>query len=178
MLKPAILYESELKQKFAGIMFDDRYEYYFLDGFQIPEIADNTYDQHQFVSVDKSGNVIGYITYSINGRAWYAYELGIINFTNDVMTFGNDVKTAIRDIFGKYNFNKLVFGAIKNNPATEKYIKYIKRYNGRQLVTYNKHIKLKSGKICDYMVFELSKFCFDYVKNFVIPSKKGNVYYF
>ncbi len=160
MLKPALLYEAELKRKFAEIMFDDKYEYYFLDGFQIPEIADNTYDQHQFVSVDKSGNVIGYITYSINGRAWYAYELGIINFTDNIMTFGNDVKTAIRDIFVKYHFNKLVFGAVKNNSITEKYIKYIKKYHGRQVGIYKNHIKLCSGTECDYVTFELSQMDF------------------
>lgn len=49
-------------------------------GSEVPDIPDNNYDNHYFVSVDKNDNVIGYISYAVNWIPMSADRFGIISF--------------------------------------------------------------------------------------------------
>lgn len=76
MLKPAQLYKTKLQEENIKAWYKP--ENIFWNGgsgdSQI-DIREDNYDCHQFVSVDKDDNVIGYIGYSVDWAAMSACSL-------------------------------------------------------------------------------------------------------
>ena len=59
MLKLAINYADELKTKMQSIWFAEKYKYYNSQNYYSEfNIADNTWSQHQYVSVDSNNKII------------------------------------------------------------------------------------------------------------------------
>lgn len=53
MIKPAILYKDNILTKYAEVMYDPTYQYYFgYPSSWLPNIPDNTENGYDFVSVD------------------------------------------------------------------------------------------------------------------------------
>ena len=80
MIKPAQLYKSKLKEELLKSWYDPTNIYWSgWTGDGITDLPDDNYENHHFVSVDNSGNVIGYISYSVNWVAmsadnfWYYF---------------------------------------------------------------------------------------------------------
>lgn len=155
MLKSALLYKDGLTNRFSEILLDEKYKYYLMYNNSVLEILQDQTVQHQFVSVDKNNEVIGYISYGVNMACHYAQNLEIINFSNNKMLFGNDLKQAIKDMFEKHNYTKLCFSAIVDNPKTKTYKKLVEKYGGRIVGTYKNDVKLFTGEICDIIAFEI-----------------------
>ena len=62
MLDLAINNAEELQKCFRSIWFHDKYKFWnFTSYYEDMEITDSTWSKHQFVSLDSSGEVIGYI---------------------------------------------------------------------------------------------------------------------
>lgn len=81
MLKPAQLYKDQLLKEYVKTWYKPENIYYTgWTGDSVPEIPDNNYDSHHFVSVDKNNNLIGYISYSVDWIAMNADRFGIISF--------------------------------------------------------------------------------------------------
>ena len=157
MLAPAHLYDVDLADKFRQTWFKDKYIFYHNGCYYSEfELYENTCDVHQFASINR-GEVIGYIGYSIDRAANVAFDLNIINFTNDSVVFGIDLVQAIDDIFNKFNIDKVEFTVLIGNPAEEMYDKFIRLYGGRIVGIYKKHIKLVDGKMYDLKMYELFK---------------------
>ena len=161
MLDVAIRYQDQLVDEFRKIWFKEKYKFW--NGtkyFQDWTPSDNTYEEHQFVSVNTLYNrVIGYVSYCINRfDGDIAYDLNIINFEAEPsMTFAMDLGRALTDIFEKYNFRKLNFYVIVGNPAEKAYDKMIKRYGGR-IVGYRKeNTRLFDGRYYDDKLYEVMR---------------------
>ena len=158
MLDIAIKYENELKEKFRDIWFQDKYKFYNFDTYyEELEIATSTWDKHQFVSLNKDGDIIGYIGYGVRRHLNYCDGLGAINFTDDKIIFGVDLKHAICDIFEKFDFNKLKFSVVIGNPIEKSYDKIIQHYNGRIVGVDKDETRLIDGKLYDVKRYEIMK---------------------
>ena len=90
MLKPAQLYKEKLMEESINSWYKPENIFYSDIGDGLPEIPDNNYDGHHFVSVDKNDDVIGYICYSINWPVMSAYGFGIISFRKGSLEFARD----------------------------------------------------------------------------------------
>ena len=157
MLDLAINHSEELRQKFRGIWFDDKYKF-FENGTYYNDftVDDTTWNRHQFVSLDSDGDVIGYIGYDINRQANYAHSLAIINFTNDVKTvFAKDLLQVLKDIFEKFAFNKLSFMVVVGNPIESSYDKIVLQHGGRIVGIHKQDTKLMDGKLYDIKQYEI-----------------------
>jgi hypothetical protein len=156
MLKPAILFEDALQKKNYGSWHNQEDMFYGDYNFKI-EISEDTWKTHQFVSVDEAGEVLGYISYQIDRVTMSVNQLGIISYQKGNLQFLRDVKQVIRDIFYKYNFNRLEWVAHVGNPAVRGYRRFIKRYGGRECGYFREVARLQNGKLSDMITFEILK---------------------
>ena len=156
MLRPAQLYKDRLYKEYIKTWYDSNYMYYTgWTGDQAPEIPDNNYDSHHFVSVDKDDNIIGYINYSVNWVPMSADRFGIISFKKGNIEFARDVYNAICDLFEKYHMNRISWLAYVENPAIRAYRNFIKRHGGRECGYYRQIARLQDGKFHDSVCFEI-----------------------
>lgn len=156
MLRPAQLYEEKLQKANIESWYDLKNQYWngWCSSNKI-KLEDNNGEYHQFVSVDKDDNVIGYICYYVNWVTKSVCNIGIISFDKGNMTFITDLKKAVYDCFQKYNLNRLEFKAYSDNPAIRCYRRYIKKYGGRECGYFRKDTMLMDGKLHDTVFFEI-----------------------
>lgn len=156
MLKPAQLYEEQLQRKNIESWYKP--ENIFWNGSygdsQI-NIKEDNYDCHQFVSVDKRDNVIGYITYAVDWSAMSADRFGIISFNKGNIMFAKDVYSAICDLFEKYHMNRIQWYCFADNPAIRGYRNFIKKHGGKECAYYRKQARLQDGRLHDGVGFEI-----------------------
>lgn len=163
MLEYAKKHETKLRELFLEIVFDKKYMYYNNSVYYNEhKINESTWNNHDFVSLDKDGNVIGYIVYEIDRSTGGVLGFAIINFSEN-KTFGKDVHQAIDDIFCKFQFEKLEYCVVVGNPIEQTYDRLTKKYGGRVVGTQIKHRKLIDGNIYDLKIYELFKE--DYMRN-------------
>lgn len=156
MLDVAINHKDELNNKFTSIWFQEKYKFYNNDTwFENPEIDINTWNHHQYVSINSAGEIIGYISYAINRQTNSAHELGIINFSDDRITFGTDLKIAITDIFDKFKFQKLSFSVVVGNPIESSYDKMVTKYGGRIVGIAHNEAKLYDNEYYSVKYYEI-----------------------
>lgn len=156
MLKPAQLYEDELKDLYTSIWYDLDYMYYSMGtGMSLYTLADNNGSHHEFVSVDKDNHVVGVISYTVNWDALSAGSLGIIAFQKMNPYFIKDLKQALKDIFLKYNLNRLSFYAVADNPVVPSYRKAVEHYGGTVCGYEHDCCRLIDGKLHDCIWFEI-----------------------
>ena len=165
MLDVAIKYKEQLEKVQYNIWFDEKYKFW-NNGtyYETLKIDDNTWNRHQFVSI-KDGNVLGYISYSIDRSNDFVSNLSIMNFSEDKMTFGMDLGQALKDIFEKYNYRKIKFSVVVGNPIEKSYDKMIKKYNGRIVGTFKNEVRLIDNKYYDEKYYEINRD--DYIQSLV-----------
>lgn len=155
MLKAAQLYADRLEDCFYRIWYDEKYKFYVSGAYNYMEPLDeDTTEHHQFVSCSNY-QVIGYISYAVDRSAGVVSDLNIINFSDNMLTFGKDVAQAIDDIFVKFGFNKLEFAVVEGNPAEHMYDRFIELTGGRIVGTYISHTRLIDGKLYNLKMYEL-----------------------
>lgn len=156
MLKPAQLYKDKLQEENIKAWYRTE-NMYWNGGTGDSQITlhENNYDCHQFVSVDKEDNVIGYICYSVDWAAMSCHRFGIISFQKGRIEFVKDVYTAICNIFKKYHMNRIEWFAFADNPAVRGYRNFIKKHGGRECAYYRQQAKLIDGKLHDSVCFEI-----------------------
>lgn len=156
MLKPAQLYKDRLYTEYVKAWYKPENIFYTgWTGDRIPEIPDNNYDSHHFVSVDSNDNLIGYISYSVDWISMCADGFGIISFDKGNIVFAKDVYTAVCDLFEKYHMNRISWMAYADNPAVRGYRNFIKKHGGRECGYHRKVAKLQDGKLHDSVEFEI-----------------------
>ena len=155
MLDVAIKYKEQLDKLQYELWFSDKYKYWnnsiYYQEFQINS---DTWNKHQFVSV-KDGKVIGYIAYSIARETNSVYSLSVINFSDNKIIFGKDLRQALNDIFDKYKFNKIDFSVVIGNPIEKTYDKMVKKYGGNIIGIKRDEAKLIDGKFYDLKLYEI-----------------------
>lgn len=163
MLDVALKYKDELQNLFIDTFHKEKYKFYHYNSYyEVFNLKEDTWNAHEFVSVDKQGNVIGFISYEVNRVATSVCGLGIINFSDNKLTFGIDVIQAIRDIFEKYNFRKISFCVVIGNPIEKTYDKLVKKYGGRIVGIEKEHTVLYDHKFYDVKRYEILRE--DYIK--------------
>lgn len=155
MLKPAIKYREQLENLWYDIWFEEKYKYWncgaFYEAFKIDE---DTWNRHQFVSTSND-EVIGLIQYNIDRQSNSVSSLEIINFTDNIVVFGRDLKQALTDIFEKYKFRKINFSVVIGNPIEKSYNKMIEKHGGRIVGVYKDDVKLMDGNYYDRKLYEI-----------------------
>lgn len=161
MLKPAIEYKEELQQKIKEALEQDEIAFSYYNPTYIFEnikngiaVEKNTMHKHQFVSVFK-GEVIGYITYNISLFEFRAYNFKCINFTNNTLIFGKDLKQTWEQIFNMYKLRKLTLGVFDGNPFQKSCDRIVEICGGRTVGVYKEHLKLADGKYHDLKLYEV-----------------------
>lgn len=156
MLRPAQLYEEELREENIKSWYRPENIYWHGGaGDNIPELPDNNHDRHDFVSVDKDDNIIGYISYAVNWTAMSADRFGIISFRKGSMEFAKDLYKVVCDLFEVYHMNRISWGAYEDNPAVRGYRNFIKKHGGRECGHCRQAVKLQDGKLHDSVSFEI-----------------------
>lgn len=156
MLRPAQLYKNKLYDEYVKTWYKPENMFYTgYIGDRVPEIPDNNYDSHHFVSVDKNDNLIGYIAYSVDWVSMNADRFGIISFDRGNIEFGKDVYRVICNLFKKYHMNRISWHAYVENPAVRAYRNFIKKHGGRECGYYRQNVKLQDGRLHDSVQFEI-----------------------
>lgn len=135
--------------------YDEKYKFYHAGYSDIYKVCDSNQDNHQFVSKNKDGEILGLISYSIDRINDYVDGMGAINFSNDKITYGIDLMKVMTDIFEKYNFRKIAFGVVVGNPIEQSYDRIIKKFGGRIVGVYRAHCKLMDNKFYDSKHYEI-----------------------
>ena len=163
MLDTALKYQEELQTLYIYAWHQDRYKYY-NDGsyWNSLVLKEDTYNSHEFASVDADGDVIGFIAYDIDRTAATITNISIINFSNDIRTFAGDVRQTFRDIFEKYNFRKVSFSVVVGNPIEKTYDRLTLKYGGRIVGVQKHHVALFDNRIYDVKLYEILRE--DYLK--------------
>lgn len=157
MLDLAQNYENELEKKMRDTWGKEKYWYYHRSSYFSPvEVRKDTWNDIQFVSLNSSGEVTGYLGYGVDRECRYVTYLAIINFTGDA-AFGLDVMRMVQDIFEVYRYRKIVFTVVVGNPVEKKYDRLIRRYGGRIVGIQKEHVMLPDGRLYDEKIYEISR---------------------
>lgn len=159
MLKPAFQYKEKLQTAYGKIIFQDKYKYYNSEtywSYQL-KLSEDSWNDMDFVSVDKEDNVIGYLRCHISRTSDKVSSLGIMNFTDRNMTFGIDLHRFLIDLFNKYNFRKIEWGVTVGNPAEQMYDRIVKKYGGRIVGIKKQTTRLQDGQYYDDKLYEIFK---------------------
>lgn len=157
MLKPAQLYKDELNKKMIEGWYDiDNMYYHSSPASYSIDLSDNNLESHSFVSISKE-EIVGYISYCVDYQVMSADNFGFISFDKGNITFIKDTFQLIKDLFYKYNFNRVAWGCYADNPAIRGYRKFIEKFGGREVAYLRQTTKLLDGKIHDSVIFEILK---------------------
>ena len=171
MLDIAQKYTDKLRLKFADITYDLKYQFYTGGYSEEYKPSKDNWGNFEFVSINREGEILGHIYYSIDRSSNKVHGLCIVNFSDDKITFGRDVVQAIDDIFIKYKFRKLEYSVFVGNPIENTYDRLTKRYGGRIVGIKIKNSKLLDGELYDFKMYEI--FREDYMLK-QYKNKKGD----
>lgn len=158
MLRPALEYENALRNKIINtVWFDERYKYFNRGWEELFELKETTWEYHQFVSINKQGNVCGFLSYRIDRATRNIDSFNAVSFFVDKLTFAQDIATAIHEIFTKFNFHKMIYGVVCGNPVEKTYQKFADKCNGRLAAVYRDDALLYNGQRADVKVFEIMR---------------------
>lgn len=163
MLKPAQLYTEQIRTAFWNTAYDDKYKFYHVGYHEEYKPSNSQWCGHEYASVDKDDNLLGYIKYTIYQRVNSIDDLAIINFSNNKIEFGKDVHIALDNALTKYGFRKLNWNVICGNPIEDTYDKLCLKYGGRIIGVMKNEVKLSDGKFYDKKLYEI--FAENYMNN-------------
>jgi hypothetical protein len=157
MLVLAHRYREQLNEKLQEIAFDDHFKFlnpndraYFFE-----KLDEDSENRLQFVSVH-NGEIIGYLTASINRQINAVSSLSAVNFTGRPnKEFSFDFARFFIDLFEKFNFSKINFGVVVGNPAEKLYDQFIANHGGRVAGLYLQDVRCWDGNIYDWKVYEV-----------------------
>lgn len=160
MITNAMDYQDELRKALHAVWYDPKYQYYFYSNLRRPfsiEGDGKPFLRRDFVSLNNYGKLLGYIGYGIDAPVNLAYGFGAINFSDDMMTFGHDLRTVIDDIFVKFGMETFEFSVIIGNAAERSYDRLVRRIGGRILCTRHARTQDLAGNVCDDKLYEITR---------------------
>jgi len=169
MLKRAYPYSIQVNSHIVN-SYDDPENIFFQEQYSdLITIEASTWKSHQFVSVDKSENVIGYFSAGIFQKGHLINNIETIRFLKDPkynITFSKDFAEFFEFLFLYLKYRKIEFGVASISPNREWYRKYVKKYEGRIIGVLSDHFLLIDNSFSDYEMYELSRenFCNNYKK--------------
>ena len=153
MLKPAILYKNKILELFAKELYTEDYFYYngYDCGSCLPTIEPRE-DVYTYACVDKSDNVIGYLTYRIYSLTDTVCDFGLYSFDKGNPILGVDVLRKLKELISKYH--KVEWRVIEGNPVKRHYDKFCKKYNGN-IIHLHDTSKDLDGRFRDSFIYEI-----------------------
>ena len=158
MIKPAILFEDQLRLRIAETWYDPDYMYYYDTTPGIPDIADKPDNQYQFVSVNEKGEVVGFFSYWVYEPSKRAMNFGLMAFKKHNRTFMKDAVQMFKDMFEKFGIESAEWRCYANNTEAAKLYRHIiKEYGGGEVGTLRRNGAPQNREICDTIIFEVLK---------------------
>lgn len=164
MLDWAINYVEQLTMLHRKSLTNEKYKYLDFSSYQNLNIniSDSTWECIQKVSVDREGKIHGYLKANLNRSSDIVTGLTVMNFDSNYI-FSKDMYQFIDELFTIYNFRKIKFYALADNPANKMYEKVIKRLGGRVVGVFKEEIKSCDNKYYDEVNYEIMRE--DYINN-------------
>lgn len=158
MLDFAIAHKEELEDCMRKSILRPENKYYFVGYADLEmNLSKSTWEGLQMVSLGIDGSVSGYIGVSFDRANMVAYGLSAINFKNKCdITFSKDFYSFLQMVF-QTDIRKLRFFMTVGNPVEKMYDKFIAKYGGRIVGTYEKEVALLDGTVCDEKIYEIMK---------------------
>jgi hypothetical protein len=160
MLEQAGPYTQEINKIFQKISIDPKYKYYNIGYASLDVSPDkDTWSYHEFVSIDKFGDVKGFMRLSINRMSHIVYELSVFSVEDEKFTniFSKDIKELFMKIFCQYKYNKVKFKCVVGSPHEKTYDSFIKRYGGEIVGIFKKDVALEDNTIHDMKHYEIHR---------------------
>lgn len=158
MLDYAYFHQDKLQYCVQKILKDKSLYFFFMcpaKFFSIPIDRDD-WDNIQFVSLNSSGELIGFMAAYADHRNNLIYNMDFINFSGKPNPiFSHDTKEFFDELFLKRKFRKIIFHAIYDNPATNMYRKLVKKLGGKEVGIMKDNRLLTDGNYYDEIIFEL-----------------------
>lgn len=155
MLELAINHKDELNKAYQSAIRLDRNRFYIASSWSDYEIKidDSDYYNIQYVSVDKSGCIVGYYCASIDRCANIITNISVINFKQNTQTSVDlfSFLTMIKNL----PVIKIEWWVARGNKAEKMYDAIIQKYGGSKVGVYRKSVKLKDGKYYDKVMYEI-----------------------
>ena len=155
MIKPALLYADQLQKKVIESWYEPETRFYSGLGSGKIELVDNNYDERQYVSIGKDGNVIGYISHNVDWCTRSASHWLMTSFDKGNLEFVRDLHKVVTDLFFKENFNRVEWWCFADNPAVRGYKNFIKRFGGSIVGELHKSAVFSDGTVHDTYIFEI-----------------------
>lgn len=109
------------------------------------------------VSVDEKNNILGYLHSKLDRTSNKVSSVSAIRFSDPSPIFREDFDTFFKDMFEKFNFNKIEWCVGIGNPAEKKYDNIINIYGGRAVGVQYESTVLMDGTYCDIKEYEIFK---------------------
>ena len=153
MLYPAQLYKEELKKKLISCWYDPKYRYYFGEDRQEFTVPDNNTWRHDFVHLDKDGNIDGFFSYNYNDGNKSMTQFGLISFSENGMPLIIDAVHQVKKMFLN-GAQRCEFWAFTDNPVCKLYNRLMAKYGGL-IVAHLTRSGYFDGKYHDAVIYEV-----------------------
>lgn len=150
--------QNELSTLFYETWYDPFFKFYRSSYYSSAPFFNNENNEHihSFASIDlQSGQILGCISYHIDWASKSVCNLALISFKKYSYIFAKDAFEVIKDIFFKYNMNRLAWWSYADNPNVSTYKRLIKKYGGVESGYERQSSMLDDGKLHDVINFEV-----------------------
>ena len=157
MLEIAFVHQDALNKAWQRCIHNERFKFYNFGshfGYEI-KCSDSTWDCLQMVSVNKTGDIIGYLSASLDRANDKVSAIGALNFFDINLTFSKDFRNFLDELFTVHRFRKIEWFVVVGNPAEAMYDKIVKKYGGRITGLERESVRLYDGAYYDVKSYEL-----------------------
>lgn len=156
MLKPAFYHKDKLNEVYKNIVYHPDF-FFLIENVWDFEINIESNDEHrlQMVSINKNGDILGYLCADLDRGINMVTGLEIINFGKNGFTFSKDFNAFILDLLYVKKFRKVKFEAIVGSPGEVIYDRHLKAFNGRVVGILKKEARLQNGQFYDVKIYEI-----------------------
>lgn len=158
MLERALLHKDQLIKKFTEAWDNIKNIYYFVDYNNLPNLKEDDWDTDQFVSINKNGNVVGYISCNKKQSVHAISSISLIALSEDLgdrVILLYDLQKLIHDYFYIYNYNRVSFGVYIGNPVEKFYDKFVSACGGKVCGYYRQCARAMNGVLFDFKEYEI-----------------------
>ena len=131
-LKPAQNYEEELRQKLRECWYTSEHQYFFGGDLSTINLQNDAFWRHDFVYIDKYGDVAGYFSYNYNDGDKSIRNFGLISFTPNWTGLLRDALERLRTLFDE-GAQRAEFFCFADNPAKAWYDRIVSRFGGHEV---------------------------------------------
>lgn len=120
-------------------------------------IEETNWSRNQFVSVNSSGDIIGWFTAYYNVEHEKYNEIGVALFEKNIVSM-RDMYTFFKTLYNDPKARKIEwYVVVGNEPAEKLYFNIINRFDGSITGLRLKSVRLRNGKYYDTRHFEVFK---------------------